>query len=281
MAGATLVLVNNFANLKSFFNVLEQKRVTGFGMVPAVWQYIKRLSGTRIARFAQQLRYIEIGSAALPIEDKRLLMELFPETRLCMHYGLTEASRALFTEFHTNDANLETVGRPASEQVEACVLDDNGQPVADGENGEICVRGNMVISSYLLPEDNQDAFFGDWFRTGDWGHRDRQGDFYLTGRKKELINVGGEKVSPVAIEQAICSLGIADCACIAVPDPNGVLGEVPKAFVVGDKDRISLDDIKKDLSRLLPPHEIPVLWEWVDSIPRTASGKIQRLKLKQ
>ena len=139
----------------------------------------------------------------------------------------------------------------------------------------------MVISSYLLPEDNQDAFFGDWFRTGDWGHRDPQGNFYLTGRKKELINVGGEKVSPVAIEQAICSLGIADCACIAVPDPNGVLGEVPKAFVVGDKDRLSLDEIKKDLSRLLPPHEIPVLWEWVESIPRTASGKIQRLKLKQ
>ena len=281
MAGGTLVLVNNFANLKSFFNVLEQKRVTGFGMVPAVWQYIKRLSGTRIARFAQQLRYIEIGSAALPIEDKRLLMELFPETRLCMHYGLTEASRALFTEFHTNAANLETVGRPASELVEACVLDDNGHSIADGEDGEICVRGNMVISSYLLPEDNQDAFFGDWFRTGDWGHRDPQGNFYLTGRKKELINVGGEKVSPVAIEQAICSLGIADCACIAVPDPNGVLGEVPKAFVVGDKDRLSLDEIKKDLSRLLPPHEIPVLWEWVDSIPRTASGKIQRLKLKQ
>lgn len=281
LAGATLVLVGNFANLKSFFSVLDNWHVTGFGMVPAVWQYIKRLSGRRIARFADQLRYIEIGSAALPVEDKRLLMELFPNTRLCMHYGLTEASRAMFTEFHSHADNLDSVGRPASPLVEASVRDDDGNPVADGVDGEICVRGNMVTRSYFLTLDNVDSFYGDWFRTGDWGHRDDNGDFYLTGRKKELINVGGEKVSPVAIEEAIRSLGIADCACIAVPDPNGVLGEVPKAFLQKSDSQMDFDDIKSQLSRLLPPHEIPVEWEWVDSIPRTASGKIQRLKLKQ
>ena len=281
MTGATLVLVGNFANLKSFFSVLDTWHVTGFGMVPAVWQYIKRLSGRRIARFADQLRYIEIGSAALPVEDKLLLMELFPNTRLCMHYGLTEASRAMFTEFHANPDNLETVGRPASPLVEATVRDDDGNPVANGVDGEICVRGNMVTRSYFKPEDNADSFYGDWFRTGDWGHRDNNGDFYLTGRKKELINVGGEKVSPATIEDAIRSLGVTDCACIAVPDPNGVLGEVPKAFLQKGDNQMDIDDIKNQLGRLLPPHEIPVEWEWVDSIPRTASGKIQRLKLKQ
>ena len=170
MAGATIVLVNNFANLKTFFNVIEQEHVTGFGMVPAAWQYIKRLSGRRIARFAEQLRYVEIGSAAMPVEDKRLLMELLPHTRLCMHYGLTEASRALFTEFHAAADHLESVGRPSSDRVEAVVLDDEGNAVPDGVDGEICVRGNMVTGSYLLPDDNQGAFFGNWFRTGDWGH---------------------------------------------------------------------------------------------------------------
>ena len=281
MTGATLVLVSNFANLKSFFSVLDTWHVTGFGMVPAVWQYIKRLSGRRIARFADQLRYIEIGSAALPVEDKRLLMELFPNTRLCMHYGLTEASRAMFTEFHSHSDNLDTVGRPASPFVEASVRDDYGNSVANGTDGEICVRGNMVTKSYFKPQDNVDSFYGDWFRTGDWGHCDDHGDFYLTGRKKELINVGGEKVSPATIEDAIRSLGIADCACIAVPDPNGVLGEVPKAFLQKGDCQMDIDEIKNRLNSLLPLHEIPVEWEWVDSIPRTASGKIQRLKLKQ
>ena len=280
IAGATLVLVNNFANLKTFFNVIETEHVTGFGMVPAVWQYIKRLSGKRIARFAHQLRYIEMGSAALPSEDKELLIEMFPNTRLCMHYGLTEASRALFAEFHENIDNLNAVGRPASQQVEVCVRDEHGNPVPDGEDGEICVRGNMVTRSYYLPQDNDGAFYGEWFRTGDWGHRSASGDFYLTGRKKELINIGGEKVSPATIEDAIKALGIPDCACIAVPDPNGVLGEVPKAFIVGGDSVMDFDTIKRQLAHMLPPNEIPVLWERVDSIPRTASGKIQRLKLK-
>ena len=125
-----------------------------------------------------------------------------------------------------------------------------------------------------------DAFHGEWFRTGDWGHRDSEGNFYLTGRKKELINVGGEKVSPAAIEDALLSFGIADCACIAVPDPQGVLGEVPKAFMVKGNTQLEIDEIRTRLSQLLPPHEIPAQWEWVDNIPRTSSGKIQRLKLK-
>lgn len=279
--GATLVLVGNFANLKAFFNVISQEQVTGFGMVPAVWQYIKRLSGKRIGQFAHQLRYIEIGSAALPVEDKLLLMDLFPDTRICMHYGLTEASRAMFCEFHECADDLETIGRPASSQVEVCVLDDSGETLADGVDGEICVRGNMVISSYFLDSDNEGSFFGDWFRTGDWGHRGANGSFYLTGRKKELINVGGEKVSPVTIEKAIISLGIPDCACIAIPDPNGVLGEVPKAFMLKGDTTIDIDELRQKLLQLLPPHEIPVQWEWADELPRTSSGKVQRLKLKK
>ena len=284
MAGATLVLVGSFANLKTFFTIIENEQVTGFGMVPAVWQYIKRLSGKRIAKFADQIRYIEIGSAAMSIEDKRLLMELFPNTRICMHYGLTEASRAMFTEFHEAVEHLDAIGRPASPLVEACVLDEDGHPVSAGEDGEICIRGNMVISSYFLDEDNKDSFHDGWFRTGDWGHQDSDGLFYLTGRKKELINVGGEKVSPITIEEAILSLGVADCACIGVPDPNGVLGEVPKAFLVsgsGVAQVPTIDEIKRHLASRLPSHEIPVEWEWVNSIPRTSSGKIQRLKLKQ
>ncbi len=279
--GATLVLVSNFANLKSFFTVLEKEQVTGFGMVPAVWQYIKRFSGRRIAKFADQLRYIEIGSAAMPVEDKRLLMELFPKTRLCMHYGLTEASRALFSEFHANAANLESIGRPASSLVDVQICGEDGQRLNNDVDGELCVRGNMVCRSYYLDKDNEEAFYGDWFRTGDWGHRDENGNFYLTGRKKELINVGGEKVSPAAIEEAIMSLGVKDCACVAVNDPNGVLGEVPKAYLVKGETTIDINEVKSRLAQLLPPHEIPVEWEWIECIPRTSSGKIQRLKLKQ
>lgn len=278
--GGTMVLVGSFANLKLFFQALEQHHATGFGMVPAVWQYIRKFSGTRIGKYASQLRYIEIGSAAMPIEDKQLLMDLFPNTRICMHYGLTEASRSFFMEFHSNKENLSTIGVPASSHVEAVIMNENGTECAIGEDGEICVKGNMVTHSYFLQEDNSSAFYGDYFRTGDWGHKDANGLYYLSGRKKELINVGGKKISPALIEDAICSLGIADCACIAIPDPKGILGEVPKACMVKGKSELSFEEIKTKLSALLEPYEVPVEYEWIEQVPRTSSGKIQRLKLK-
>jgi long-chain acyl-CoA synthetase len=280
LKGATMVLVGNFANLKVFFNALEQYHATGFGMVPAVWQYIRKFSGTRISKFSSQIKYIEIGSASMPVEDKELLIQLFPNTRICMHYGLTEASRSFFMEFHSCKNNLSTIGVPASSLVQAKIIDENGVECKTGEDGEVCVKGNMVMHSYFLPEDNKNAFFGEYFRTGDWGHQDKDGLFYLTGRKKELINVGGKKISPALIEDAILSLGIADCACVSIPDPSGILGEVPKAFLVQGKSDFSIEDIKSKLSSILEPFEIPVSYEWIDNIPRTSSGKIQRLKLK-
>ena len=281
LKGATMVLVGNFANLKMFFTALEQYHATGFGMVPAVWQYIRKFSGTRIGKFAPQIKYIEIGSAAMPLEDKQLLMDLFPNTRICMHYGLTEASRSFFMEFHANKDNLQTIGIPTSSMIEAKVFDECGHECGINEDGEICVKGNMVIHSYYLAEDNQNAFFGDYFRTGDWGHRDSNGLYYLVSRKKELINVGGKKISPALIEDAIIALGFDDCACISIPDPKGILGEVPKAFIQKGKSELTFEEIKSKLSETLEPYEIPVVYEWIDRIPRTSSGKIQRLLLKK
>jgi len=281
LSGATLILLGNFANLKIFFDTIERYRVTGFGMVPAVWRYIKMFSGTRIGKYSGQIRYIEIGSAPMAIENKKLLIELFPNTRICMHYGLTEASRAFFMEFHENKDNLETIGRPASKDVQAIIMGESGKQAKIGEDGEICVKGNMVMSRYLLPEDNTTAFWGPYFRTGDYGYEDENGLFYMVGRKKELINVGGEKVSPVRIESAIMSLGIEDCAVIAVNDTKGLLGEVPKAYMVRGNSNLTIEQIKEKIRPLLVPYQRPREYEWVESIPKTSSGKVQRLLLKK
>lgn len=270
LAGGTLVLLGNFANLKRFFEALEKHHATGFGMVPAVWQYIKKFSGTRIRKFAGQLRYIEIGSAAMDIDDKQQLMDLFPTTRICMHYGLTEASRSFFMEFHEYADHLESIGKPVSTLVEAMIF---------GEDHEICVKGNMVMKSYLDEKDNEDAFVDGFFRTGDCGMCDESGRYYLQGRVKEIINIGGKKVNPITIERAIIQAGASDCAVVAISDPKGVLGEVPMAFVV-THGRI-LDEIKDETSKHLEPYQVPVRWKEVDAIPRTSSGKIQRLSLKK
>ena len=107
---------------------------------------------------------------------------------------------------------------------------------------------------------------------------DYDGNIYLKSRIKELINVGGKKVSPTEVDEQILKIyGVEDCACVATKDPEGVLGEVVKAFIVRKSDSdLSFEDIKSQLLGKLESYKIPVEFEWIDKIPRTQNGKIQR-----
>lgn len=280
--GQTLVLLGSFANMKRFYRFMEMYHVTGFGMVPSAWAMIRRMSGEKIGTYASQLRYIEIGSAPMPMEEKRELMKLLPQTRICMHYGLTEASRSSFIEFHTDAEHLDTIGK-ASPNVTITVRDSVGQCVPNDQTGEICVEGDVVARRYLATEDvNRQAFWGKAFRTGDLGVQLPNGYFRLIGREKELINVGGKKVSPVEVEDEVRKLpGVVDCACVPMADPNGILGEVVKAFVVLEAGKELMRDAwNAHLAKRLELYKVPVAYECIDAIPKTTSGKVQRLALR-
>ena len=278
LKGATVVFIENFGNVKKFFDVMEQEGCTGFGMVPAVWTYLRKVSGDKISRFSEQLKYIEIGSSAMPVDDKKALLSLLPNTRICMHYGLTEASRSTFVEFH-DTTHQTSIGKPVTNKVEVKIFDKSGFELQDNEEGEICVKGNMVLSRYLEDKDNSAAFWGEYFRTGDLGYKDKDGYLYLVGREKEMINVGGKKVSPMEVEDAIISLGVEDCVCVGVNDKNGILGEVVKALILRDGTKLSFSEISEKLSLKLESYKIPVEYEWIDAIPQTESGKKQRMNL--
>lgn len=280
--GGTLILLGTFASMKKFFGQMEQYRCTGFGMVPAAWGYIKKMSGQRIGQFAGQLRYIEIGSSFMSVEDKKLLCELLPSTRICMHYGLTEASRSAFLEFHSEHDKLDTAGK-ASPNVEIKIFDNEGKEQPAGAEGEVCVKGEHVTCSYWNESVERFAqdFNSEYFRTGDAGYLDEDGYIHLKSRIKEMINVGGKKVSPMEVEDVLNSIpGIADSACVAIPDPEGVLGELVKAFIVCNDENLTDDAILEALRPKLETYKLPVAIERIAEIPRTASGKIQRLMLK-
>lgn len=277
LIGSTVVLHNGFANIKSVFSAIEYYNVTGFGMVPAIWSYIKRFSGTRIKQFSDRIKYIEIGSAAMSLEDKMMLMDIFPNTRICMHYGLTEASRAVFMEFHENQDDLSTIGKSVSSKVSVAILDENGNEMLPLQEGEICIKGNMVISSYYEEKDNENSFINGYFRTGDWGYKSEDGRLFLVARKKELINIGGKKVSPIEIEDALSQIGVGESMCVAIKDPDKILGEVPKVYLVRNTFTISVEEIKSRLQNILESFKMPRFFEIVDSIPKTSSGKKKRI----
>ena len=276
--GATIVILGSFANVRAMFKAIEDYQVTGFGVVPAAWAYIRKMSGKRIGKYASQIKYIEIGSASMPLDTKKEMLELFPDTRICMHYGLTEASRNCFQEFH-DVHHLDTIGKPVCDKVDVQIFDENGTQLQPGEKGELCVKGNMVLARYLEPKDNENAFWGEYFRTGDSGYIDAEGYIHLLGREKELINVGGKKVSPMEVEDAICALGVGDCVCVPMKDPDGVMGELVMCYVLKDSTTLTFNEIAQQLSERLEFYKRPVAYEWIDKIPQTSSGKKQRLQI--
>ena len=277
--GGTLVLLGSIVNIKRMFRMFDDHNITGFCMVPASWAYIRTNSGNRLGEYSEKLNYIEFGSAFLSVEDKEELIKLFPNTRICMHYGLTEASRSAFMEFHSDIRFLSTVGKP-SPNVDIRIMNENGSNVAIGEEGEICVKGDHVCQGYLQISKN-DVFYNEFFRTGDAGFIDVNGYVTLKGRVKEIINVGGKKLSPIEVEDIIKKFDPKlEVVCVGVPDKNLILGEVVKAFVVKGSSISTFDDISEYLKSKLERYKLPVEYEWIDKIPKTSSGKIQRHKLK-
>lgn len=279
--GATIDLLGSFANVRKFFKELDKRPITGFGMVPASWNYISSMSEDLIGEYSDRLKYIEIGSAPMPTEQKERLIRLLPNTRICMHYGLTEASRSAFMCFG-EEKDLSTIGAP-SPNVELKIYTEDGMECKTGEEGELCVKGDHVCSEYwgMSLEEYKKSFFGDYYRTGDWGYCNEKGRYFLVSRKKELINVGGKKVSPLEVEIVLNDYpGVEESACIGVPDK--MMGEVVKAFVVTKpKMKVDFQELTKYAKSRLEDYKVPALFESINEIPKTQSGKVQRLLLKK
>lgn len=265
MNGATAILLPNIANVRLLLNTIEAYQVTTLALSPAAWRYIRQISGTRIAKYAGQLRQIEFGTSALSLETKHDVLALFPDTRIYDNYGLTESNRSTSLELH-DTAHLDSIGHPIADSVTVQVID-----------GELCVHGRQTMVGYWDPEDNEGAFVDGLVRTGDCGYISDDGYVYLTGRVKEMINVGGEKVSPAEVEEAICRLGVGDCICVS--HPHAMLGETVKAFILKGSTTLTFEQIDDRLRAILPPFKCPTLYAWITQIPVNSLGKKQRTSL--
>lgn len=283
--GATLVLVPGFVNAASILRTIAKHRATGFASVPTGIAILLSDSGATLRRFAKQLDYIEIGSSTMPLEQKHQLMKLLPNTRICMHYGLTEASRSAYLSFHDDRERLKSIGRP-SPGVEMRVADDSGNEAGRGKTGRIQVRGDHLMSAYWQdPELTAKTLKDGWLDTGDLGRCDDQGYYYLTSRSSDIINVGGRKVAPEEIEAVLSGHpAVAECACVGIPDPQGLSGEIISAFLVAHADIDKLPPfaaLATLLRQHVEPYKIPRRFTWLDALPKTSSGKLMRRELKK
>lgn len=278
LTGHTLVLEPGLGTGVLVLKHILELRATGLALVPAGFEILRRMTGNALGNAREHLRYIEIGSAPMRPETRQWLTELLPQTRICHHYGLTEASRAAFTEYHGDASRPGTVGR-AAPNVEIVICDEVGRRLPPGQSGEVVVRGGMVMREYWnQPELTQSVFCAEGLRTGDIGYMDADGYLYLLGRRSDLINVGGRKIAPDEIEDLLCQVeGVQDAGCVGVPDE--LLGECVKAYLVTDRS-IGRAEIVAFLRAKVEEYKIPQSVERIERIPRTASGKIQRQLLR-
>lgn len=276
LAGGALIFTRGFQFPKQMFDAMREWKATGFGFVPAAWAMLTRLTGESLAEFSTQMRYIEIGSASMPAAEKERLRRLFPHTRICMHYGLTEASRSAFIEFHESRDRLDSIGK-ATPNVAIRIVDDDGHEVGPHVIGSIQIRGDHVMTGYW-GDDSHEQREGPWLRSKDLGYRDEDGYLYVCGREDDMINVGGRKVNPAEVEQALLQHErIAEAVCVAARD--AITGEAVRALLVakaGDGELPSAEAVADFLSVRLENYKIPVRFEWISSIPTNSSGKVIR-----
>jgi long-chain acyl-CoA synthetase len=276
--GLALVIVERF-DPKLVSGAIAAHGATVFLGVPSMYGLLLRLDDDARSQWAT-VRFCVSGGAAMP----QALMASFEERfgiPILEGDGPTECSPATCVNPLSGSRKPGSVGLPVP-GVEMRIAGPDGTWLADGDLGEVCVRGPNVMQGYWgLPEQTEEGFFGDWFRTGDLGYRDADGYFFLIDRIKDLIIVNGMNVYPRMIEEVLHRHPDI-CEAAVIGEPHRLHGEIPVAFIV------PRPGVKADSARLrdwckehLGRHQVPRRFALRESLPRNAAGKILKRELRR
>ncbi len=272
LAGGTVVVPARFG-AGAFWPTVKARRVTWYSAVPTIHQVLLSRADADQAPAQSGLRFIRSCSSALAPATLAQLECRFGAPVL-EAYGMTEAAHQMASNpLPPAPHKPGTVGRGT--QVEVGIMDEAGRLLAAGSQGEVVVRGPNVTRGYHNnPEANASAFTNGWFRTGDRGVLDSDGYLTLIGRIKELINRGGEKISPLEIDAVLLSHpAVAEVATFGAPDAK--YGEEVHAAVVL-KASATEADLAAHCRNLLADFKVPKVFYITRELPRTATGKVQR-----
>jgi len=276
-AGARFVATPGFVATR-FFDWLRQFRPTWYTAVPTMHQAIlARFESFLDAEPLPALRFIRSCSAPLPPQVMLSLERMF-SAPVIEAYGMTEAAHQMASNpLPPGRRKTCSVGLPAGPQV--AVMDEGGKLLPGGCRGEIVIRGPNVTCGYVNnPGANEKAFSTGWFRTGDEGYLDEDGYLFITGRIKEIINRGGEKISPREVEEVLLDHpAVAQALAFAIPDE--ALGEDVGAAVVLRDREVSETQLRKYAATRLIAFKVPRRVVVLDEIPKGPTGKPQRIGL--
>lgn len=260
----------------SFWSDMKKYNATWYTAVPTIHQIILERHLSKPETDYPELRFIRSCSASLAPAILNRLEESFGAPVL-EAYAMTEATHLMTSNPLPEDGphKAGSVGRPVGQEM--AILDENGQVQGPRSKGEVCIRGPNVTKGYKNnPEANKSAFQFGWFHTGDVGFFDEDGFLQLVGRIKELINRGGEKISPIEVDAVLLSHpDIAQAVAFGVPDDK-YGEEINCAVIPREGVEIDEEEVTKFCKKNLAAFKVPKKVFMTDSLPKTASGKIQR-----
>lgn len=287
VSGGSIIAPRKFST-SSWWEIARRYQPTWLNMVPTIIAYLLNdpaenssdPSQVRGLAACPGLRFGRSASAPLPPEHHKAFEERF-HIPIIEAMGMTETASVVFCNPMQGQRKIGTPGQVVG--VEAKVVNPEGRSLADGERGEIWLRGPNVMKGYFrAPEQTKESFSGDWMRTGDLGHRDLDGFFYITGRLKELIIKGGENIAPREIDEALLRHpAVLEAAAVGMPDAN-YGQEILAAIILKDSHPASAEleaSLRAFCLAELGKYKSPKTYKFVTDLPKGPSGKVQRLKI--
>jgi acyl-CoA synthetase (AMP-forming)/AMP-acid ligase II len=275
-SGGTVICPPGFDGLK-FWGWVEQFKPSWYSAVPTMHQLLLARAERNAALIAANpFRFIRSSSAPLPPVVMERLEAAF-NAPVLESYGMTEASHQMASN-PLPPARRKPGSVGLGVGVDVAIMDESGALLPQGQKGEVVVRGANLVDGYENnPEANAAAFTNGWFRTGEQGYLDEDGYLCLTGRIKELINRGGEKISPLEIDDALLRHpAVAEALAFAVPHPT--LGEEVHAAVVL-RSQVGERELREHCAQTLAEFKVPRRIHLLDALPRGATGKLQRISM--
>ncbi|KAK6936846.1 AMP-binding enzyme, C-terminal domain [Dillenia turbinata] len=274
--GAVALPASGRFSASTFWSDMNNYKATWYTAVPTIHQIIIDRHYSKPEPVYPKLRFIRSCSSSLAPAIMARLEEAFGAPVL-EAYAMTEATHLMSSNPSPEDGphKAGSVGRAVGQQM--AILDEKGERQGAGKKGEVCIRGANVTKGYKNnAEANKAAFQFGWFHTGDLGFLDEDGYLHLVGRIKELINRGGEKISPIEVDTVLLSHpDIAQAVCFGVPDDK-YGEEINGAVILRDGSNIDEDEVQKFCKKNLATFKVPKRVFITDSVPKTATGKIQR-----
>lgn len=281
--GATLVIQNGFTFAKELETNIIDNQCTALVSVPASIEVVYRQMQDRFAEVLGKLRYIEFGAGSLSYEMKKKLLRILPNTLIHNTWGSTETGGAIFLNVSQHPDKLTSLGKPM-EGVQLKVVNGQGEQIEAHDidsAGRMVLKGQMQMAGYYEDEEKTAQTLVDgWLYTNDVVYTDADGYVYMLGRADDIINVGGEKVSPIEVENIAQEFEeIRECACIGVDDPDGLLGRVPILYVVLEGASFHQDELVKFLANRMERYKLPHKYVLIEELPRNRMKKLDRKAL--